>query len=378
VLVVVMNSRWFMARQCITRSLVIYSPSCDPVRNVQSLSMDLLPAALVAWGMPLLVTLLITAMIYWLLGKTFANQPSNRLYRQLSYVALIVIAQIGLVIALPFSNTTQNQLLTLFGYALTAVIALSSTSFVSNAMAGLMLKAIGTFHTGDFIRVDGQFGRVTAKALLHTEIQSEDRDTITLPNLYVITNPVQVVDQSGTLISAELSVGFDTHRRRVRESLLAAAESAGLNDPFVHIVDIGDFSVRYKITGFLDDLGKLVSMRSDLRAQTLDALHRAGIEVMTPTVMSQRPLAADTPVIPNRELTPETDTDTGKAERLMFDKAEIAARIERFRDQCVQLREEIRALEDGDDKAKAAEIAWRAHQLTALQDILDRFDADDG
>jgi len=340
--------------------------------------MDLLPAALVAWGMPLLVTLLITAMIYWLLGKTFADQPNNRLYRQLAYVGLAIVMQIALAIALPFSDATQSQLLTLFGFALTAVIALSSTSFVSNAMAGLMLKAMGSFHTGDFIRVDGQFGRVTAKALLHTEIQSEDRDTISLPNMYVITNPVQVVDQSGTLISAELSVGFDTHRRRVRELLLAAAENAGLKDPFVQIVDIGDYSVRYKITGFLEDLSKLVSMRSDLRAQTLDALHRSGVEIMTPTVMSQRPLSADAQVIPDRDLTPETDTDTGKAERIMFDKAEMAARIEHFREQCEQLRQEIRNMQDDDAQANATEITWREHQVVALQDIVDRFDADDG
>lgn len=325
----------------------------------------------------MLVILIITGVAYWLLGKTF-NQPNNRLYRQLGYVAIFVLVQIILVISLPLSDATQNQLLTVFGYVLTAVIALSSTSFVSNAMAGLMLKATGTFHTGDFIHVESHFGRVTVKALLHTAIQSEDRDTIALPNLFLITNPVKVVDQSGTLISAELSIGFDTHRRRVRELLLQAAERAGLTDPFVHIVDIGDFAVRYRVTGFLDDVGKIVSMRSELKSQALDSLHLAGVEVMTPNVMNQRPLDPNLAVIPQRELTPETSTDSGKAERLMFDKAELAARIERFREQCQQLADEVKALQAEDADGNAAEITWRQHQIEALQDIINKFDAADG
>jgi small conductance mechanosensitive channel len=339
--------------------------------------MDVLPAELIAWGGPLLVTLLTVALIFWLIGKSFADKPNNQIYRQLAYVGLFVFSQVVFVIALPFDDTTQDQLLTLFGYVLTAIIALASTSFVSNAMAGLMLKATGAYRNGDFIHIGEYFGRVTTKALLHTEIQSEDRDTITLPNLYVITNPVKVVDQSGTLISAELSIGFDTHRRKVREHLLTAAEQAGLTDPFVHIVDIGDFAVRYKVTGFLEDLSTIVSKRSELKEQALDVLHQAGIEVMTPNVMNQRPLPADQLMIPRRELSPETDPDSGKAERMMFDKAEIVARIERFKEQSETLTQEIKTLSQ-DPEANAAEIRWREHQIGALQEIIDKFESADG
>ncbi len=336
--------------------------------------MEAFPAVLTQWAVPLTVTLLCLAFIYWLLGKTFTDQPNNRLYRQLAYVGLFVVSQIILVIVLPFDDSTQQQLLTLFGLVLTAIIALSSTSFVSNAMAGLMLKAMGSFHTGDFIRVENHFGRVTAKALLHTEIQSEDRDTVALPNMFVISNPVKVVDASGTLISAEISIGFDTHRRRVRELLLEAAQTAGLQEPFVQILEIGDFAVRYRITGFLEDTKNIVSMRSDLKANMLDTLHRAGIEIMTPNVMNQRPIPADVPVIPQRELKPEVDTDTGKAERLMFDKAELAARIEGFREQCDTLQQEIKSLRADNAETNAAEIRWREHQVAALKDIIARFD----
>ncbi len=339
-------------------------------------SLDQILPPLLAWGGPLLVVGLVTAALLWLTTKSFASQPQNRLYRQLTYVAIVLVAQPVLLVSWPLEDSTRQSLFTVFGYAMTAVIAFSSTSFVSNAMAGLMLKAMGTFHTGDFVRVDGQFGRVTAKALLHTEIQSEDRDVIALPNLLMITQPVQVVDQTGTLISTEISIGFDVHRRRVRELLLEAAEGAGLSDAFVQILDIGDFAVTYKVTGFLDNVGKIVSSRSDLRAAVLDTFHRNGVEVMTPTVMDQRRFEGK--VIPPLDYTPETDKDTGKAEKLMFDKAELAARIERFREQAATLRSEVEELESDDEDANALEIAWRKHQIVALDEIIQRYDEADG
>ncbi len=338
-------------------------------------SPDAIVPVLISWGAPLLVTLIVTLFALWVVKKWFSQLPQNRLYKQLAYVGVLLVSQMVLVIALPLEDSTKQSLFTVFGYAMTAVVAFSSTSFVSNAMAGLMLKAMGTFHTGDFVRVDNHFGRITAKALLHTEIQSEDRDVISLPNMLMITHPVQVVDQSGTLISTELSIGFNVHRRKVRELLLAAAEQSGLTDPFVQIVDIGNFAVTYKITGFLKDVGKIVSSKSDLRGAVLDALHQAGVEVMTPTVMDQRRIEGA--VLPPLDYRPETDTDTGKAEKLMFDKAEFAARIERFREQCVTLKKEIGEL-SSDEAANALEIAWRKHQVAALEDIIQKFDQADG
>ena len=46
--------------------------------------------------------------------------------------------------------------------------------FIGNVMAGLMLRAVRNFRTGDFVRVEKHFGRVTERGLLHTEIQTED------------------------------------------------------------------------------------------------------------------------------------------------------------------------------------------------------------
>lgn len=90
------------------------------------------------------------------------------------------------------------------------------------------------------------FGRVSKRGLFHTEIQTEDRDLITLPNLYLVSHPVTTVRNSGTIISSTVSLGYDVPRGRIEASLLRAAQNAGLQDPFVRIFELGDFSVSYR------------------------------------------------------------------------------------------------------------------------------------
>ena len=107
--------------------------------------------------------------------------------------ALVAITLIVVALALPISEAARGQLLGLLGLLATEAIALSSTTFLGNAMAGIMLRAIGSFRAGDFVRVGEYFGRVSDKSILHTEIQTEDRDLTTLPNLYLITHPLTVV-----------------------------------------------------------------------------------------------------------------------------------------------------------------------------------------
>ena len=121
-----------------------------------------------------------------------------------------VLALLGcmiILLAVPIGDDTRTQLIGLLGLLLSVVIALASTTFVANAMAGFMLRAVRSFHTGDFIQVGEQFGRVTERGLFHIEIQTEDRDLTTLPNLYLVSNPVKVIRYSGTVVSATVSLG---------------------------------------------------------------------------------------------------------------------------------------------------------------------------
>jgi len=64
---------------------------------------------------------------------------------------------------LPIEQSKRAQLLSLLGILLSGAIALSSTTFLGNAMAGLMLRALNNFKAGDFLSVKEEFGRVTER-----------------------------------------------------------------------------------------------------------------------------------------------------------------------------------------------------------------------
>ena len=69
-----------------------------------------------------------------------------------------------------------------------------------------------------------------------------------------------------------------------------AARNADLQDPFVEIVDLGDFAITYRAAGVLTQVKQLLTARSNLRAMVLETLHGAGIEIVSPHFMNQRQL----------------------------------------------------------------------------------------
>jgi len=212
------------------------------------------------------------------------------------------------------------------GIVLSAGIALSSTTFLGNMMAGLMLRAVRNFRLGDFIGVQEHFGRVSERGLFHTEIQTEERNLVTLPNLYLVTNPVTTVRSSGTIVAATVSLGYDVPRARIEERLLEAARNANLEDPFVTTQELGDFSVTYRIAGLLTEVKSLISARSRLRGAMLDSLHGGGIEIVSPIFQNQRKLEPEQVFIPKvaPKKAARVEEEAPVPEEILFDKAEQA------------------------------------------------------
>jgi small-conductance mechanosensitive channel len=332
--------------------------------------------------LPLLVTVGVTAgilaAVHALLQLRERRKRTLPLGRHLVMLGLTGLGIVVVVLMLPVSETIHTQLLGLLGVAFTAVVAFSSTTFVANAMAALMLRAVGNFHAGDWIRVGDEFGRVTERGLFHTEIQTEERDLVTLPNLYLVTNPVRVVQSSGTILFAELSLGFDVDHDRIEQLLVAAAKTAGLAEPFVQLMELGDFSVTYRAAGLLSDVKHILSARSRLRASILDTLHAAGVEIVSPTFMNQRTLAADVRFIPSKVERELPGRETPPPEDIIFDKADREASIEELHAEGERLGAEISELERvsatvdeaqrGPLKAKIEQLRGRAARIAARLD----------
>ncbi len=297
-----------------------------------------------------------------------------RFGHQLGMLGLSLAGLLAVVVALPDAGM-RGQMLSFVGILLSAAIALSSTTLLGNAMAGIMLRAVKNFRLGDFLQVGQHFGRVTEMGLVHTEIQTEDRDLTTLPNLFLVTHAVKVIRPSGTILSATVSLGYDVPRGEIEQLLLAAARDSGLEEPFVHIVDLGDFSVTYRAAGKLSDVRTLLSRRSRLRCAMLDRLHAGGIEIVSPTYMNTRALGTGRRVIPDAS---HAQPAAAAPDAMIFDKAEGATALDRMQRALETMEEELaEARAAKDSKERIRQLEQRGERLREAIQLQAARQADD-
>ncbi|WP_135612692.1 mechanosensitive ion channel domain-containing protein [Methanococcoides sp. AM1] len=240
---------------------------------------------------PGIIVVMSTLILLTALGYIFRKTRIFSDQKTFEQFILFLVALVGLVVfvlTLPISDNTKQTLLSFFGILIGASMALSSTTFVANGMSGIMLSRIKPFKAGDYIRVEETFGKVSEIGILHTQVQSVDRDIITIPNLKLISNPLVTVSSSGTIISTTVSLGYNVSREQIEKALIKAAEKVDLENIFVHVVELGDFSVTYKVGGLLKDVSSLITKRSDLKKMMFDSLHEDHIEIVSPTFMNQR------------------------------------------------------------------------------------------
>ena len=176
---------------------------------------------------------------------------------------------------------------------------------------------------------------------------------------------------------ATFSIGRkDSSQASIKKALRQAAERCELEDPFVLVGELGDFSVIYTVYGLLRDTKRLLTAASNLRASMLDCLHEAKIEIVSPTFMNQRQLDPNLAVIPKRQwLPPSASAEEVIPEEIMFDKAIATETIEKLRSVHQDLGsriEEVEAkLEDLEaESPEHAELERKRYRLAYKRDRL--------
>jgi len=316
--------------------------------------------------------------------RYYDSRPHQRYRQQLYQIIGLLLGILLFILLMPFDEDMRGQLLNLYGLVLTATIALSSTTLVGNVMAGITLKVIGNCRPGDYITVGDHFGRITEMDLIHTEIQTEERDLTTLPNMYLVTNPVRVMRASGTVLAVELSLGYDVSRRKVEELLIGAAQDTGLESPFVQIRNLGDYSVTYRICGLLKEINRLLDKRRELRGRTIDALHSESVEIVSPTFMNTRAFDPKDRFVSDVSVDIIGDEKRGAVpDSIVFDKAERAQSVEKLREQLADAETRLKECEqivsapenDAAAETAAAEKQELEVRIDRLRSIIDRKEA---
>jgi len=144
--------------------------------------------------------------------------------------------------------------------------------------------------------------------------------------------------------------------------------------------------VTYRVAGFLEKIKFLISVRSELNAHVLDALHENGIEIVSPSFMNQRVWDNNKAFIPKVNYFEKKETEKFahlKPESLIFDKAEEAESKESIKEMCEKIKDKIsqakEKLKDDElsDEERAA-VVKRVEDLTKrevkLLEMLTKFD----
>jgi len=338
---------------------------------------DFIPVLVVIAG-----ALLLMASIHRILfHRKLEPGDESGIYRWLIFLSGCGLSLLLAIFVLPVATETRNQLLGLLGLLLSAMIALSSTTFLSNILAGMMLRAMHSFKPGDFLRVGDQFGRVTERRLFYVEIQTENHDLATIPNIYMVSQPITVIRAKGTIVAATVSLGYENPHETIEKLLIQAACGTQLEEPFVQVMELGDYSVTYRIAGFLGEVKQILTARSNLRKMVMDILHGAGVEIVSPTFMYQRPQPPETVTIPEKAASraDKAVVDDQIPEELIFDKAEAAEKLELLRQERETQAGTIKELSarmktaSGVDRARLeGEIKWRRNRSAAITAILEK------
>ncbi len=319
-------------------------------------------------------TVVIFVLLYLILNFLFKHRKkgvqSKRLLKQLTMGVLAIIGLIAIILSIPMSDVMRSNVTSLLGIVISAVLALSSTTFIGNAFAGVFHKMVGTFKPGDMIQTVDYFGKVTEQGLFHTEIQDVNSNLITIPNLYLVNHPVEVFRSTGTIVTAEVSLGYEVHHQTIESRLLEAALKTGLEAPFVYVKELGDFSVVYQVNGKLLDVGKLLLTQSNLKSAILDLLHKSQIEIVSPHFMNQRQVNEQVfiPTSPTDEKQLPIKEEI-QPDAIVFDKADKAESIEKKKEVKAELDQKILELEKQWKEAK--EKVKKELLYTRLQHLKD-------
>lgn len=216
-----------------------------------------------------------------------------------------------LMVSFPYLPGSNSAFFKGFSLFVGALVTFGSSGFIGNLLAGLLLTYARAFKVGDVVRIEGVYGKVTEKTLLVTRVITAGNEHVAIPNSKVLTDSVTNYSthglNNGVAISLAATIGYDVDWRTVHKLLIEGASRTEqiASDPAPRVLEqsFGNYSVEYDLRAWTKTSHGIFETYAALRRNVLDAFADAGVEIMTPTILSHRDasdLAVPTQRFPNR------------------------------------------------------------------------------
>ena len=205
-------------------------------------------------------------------------------------LARFIIVVAALVAAFPYipgsSAPAFQGVSILLGFFLT----ISSSSAISNVIAGIILTYTGAFKTGERVQIADTTGDVVGKSLIVTRVRTIKNVVVAIPNALVlgarILNYSTMARGEGVVLHTSVTIGYDAPWRKIHELLISAALATpgivGEPGPFVLQTALDDFYVSYEVNAYTHDANGMQNLYSALHGNIQDTFYEAGVEIMSP------------------------------------------------------------------------------------------------
>jgi small-conductance mechanosensitive channel len=248
-----------------------------------SLSSLLIAAAILVIGV-----VATRALQNWLTARYF---PRTLLDAGASNSIGTIVGYVGILAALLLSGAElglDSQKLAIVAGALSVGIGFGLQSIANNFVSGLILLWERGIRVGDWIVVGAEQGfvrRINARA---TEIETFDRGTLIVPNATLVGGPVKNwlhADRTGRIV-VPVNISYETDAEIARELLIAAAKAQdsvlAIPVPQVLLREFGDWSLKFELVCFIEDIVAVERVRSELNFDILRRMREAGLRIPYP------------------------------------------------------------------------------------------------
>ena len=179
------------------------------------------------------------------LEKSKLEKAAHSLILSLARTVLYVLLGLSLAKSLGIDITGIVALASV----LTLAVSLAMQNMLTNVIGGFTLLYNRPFHSGDFVEIAGQSGKVEEINMAYTKLSTPDNKIISLPNSAVVA--AQIINYSATgtrRIELEASASYDDPTQKVLDALLEAGRvEKVLPDPapFAAVTSYGDSAISY-------------------------------------------------------------------------------------------------------------------------------------
>lgn len=179
--------------------------------------------------------------------------------------------------------------LALLASALSVGIGFGLQAITQNFVSGLILLAERPVKLGDRVRIGDMEGNINRISVRATEIQTDDKATLIVPNSELITKAVRNITMDNALgrIAMPFAVPLSTDIVQLKELVLDiyAQHEAVLKDPApsMYVDSLGGSTINITSFGYVSSPRNVYGTRSDLLFALLQRTAAQGIALVSPT-----------------------------------------------------------------------------------------------